>query len=403
MASIISASTTSGTALNMSGDTSGVLQLATGATPTTAVTIDTSQNVTLAGTLAMSSSFLRNRIINGDMRIDQRNAGASITPASGGGYSLDRWQYVFSQSSKFNIQQNAGSVTPPVGFKNYLGLTVAAAVTIGSGDYFYIGQKIEGFNAADLGWGTADAKTVTLSFWVRSSLTGTFGGSFTNADNSRSYPFTYTISSANTWTIISVTVAGDTSGTWLTTNGIGISVIFGLGLGSTYSGTAGAWATADYRSATGAVSVVGTSGATWYVTGTQLEIGTSATPFERRLYNQELANCQRYYYKIQASTAACGFGVGYSDSTTAAYGLVPFPVTLRTRPTALEQSGTASHYRINASGGNITCSAVPTYDGITDINTGCISYPVASGLTAGRAVFFIANSTSAYLAWSAEL
>jgi hypothetical protein len=267
MASIISASTTSGTALNMSGDTSGVLQLATGATPTTALTIDTSQNVTLAGTLAMSSSFLRNRIINGDMRIDQRNAGASITPASGGGYSLDRWQYVFSQSSKFNIQQNAGSVTPPVGFKNYLGLTVAAAVTIGSGDYFYIGQKIEGFNAADLGWGTADAKTVTLSFWVRSSLTGTFGGSFTNADNSRSYPFTYTISSANTWTIISVTVAGDTSGTWLTTNGIGISVIFGLGLGSTYSGTAGAWATADYRSATGAVSVVGTSGATWYVTG----------------------------------------------------------------------------------------------------------------------------------------
>ena len=290
---------------------------------------------------AASPYVLKNRIINGAMMIDQRNAGASVTPASGGGYSLDRWQYVFSQSSKFNIQQNAGSVTPPVGFKNYLGLTVAAAVTIGSGDYFYIGQKVEGFNAADLGWGTANAKTVTLSFQVYSSLTGTFGGSFTNADNTRSYPFTYTISSANTWTTISVTVAGDTSGTWATTNGIGISVIFGLGLGSTYSGTAGSWAGADYRSATGATSVVGTNGATWYITGVQLEIGSTATPFERRLYNQELAACQRYYAKsyAQGTVPGTSTSVGISGQSSGGGGTytdlltVTLPVIMRTTAT----------------------------------------------------------------------
>jgi hypothetical protein len=351
-------------------------------------------------TAAASPFGLKNRIINGDMRIDQRNAGASVTPANGA-YTLDRWGVnQFANASKFSVQQSS---TVPTGFNNSLLVTSLSAYSVGVSDIYAIFQRIEGYNVADLGWGTANAQTVTLSFWVRSSLTGTFGGAFQNDAGDRAYPFTYTISSANTWEQKTITVAGDTTGTWLKTNGSGLQITFGLGVGSNRSATAGAWAAGNYGSATGATSVVGTNGATFYITGVQLEIGSSATPFERRLYGQELALCQRYYYKIQASTAACGFGVGYSDSTTAAYGLVPFPVTLRIRPTALEQSGTASHYRINASGGNITCSNVPTYDGITDINTGCISYPVASGLTAGRAVFFIANSTSAYLAWSAEL
>jgi hypothetical protein len=349
---------------------------------------------------AASPYVLKNRIINGDMRIDQRNAGASVTPTASA-YVLDRYRATMSQASKYSVQQSS---VAPTGFVNSLLVTSASAYSLSSTDQFTVEQYVEGLNIADLGWGTASAQTVTLSFWVRSSLTGTFGGALKNSAQDRCYPYSYTINSANTWEQKTVTIAGDTTGTWLTTNGIGIRVGFNLGTGTTYQATAGAWTATNFISApTGATSVVSTNGATFYITGVQLEIGSTATPFERRLYNQELANCQRYYYKIQASTAACGFGVGYSDSTTAAYGLVPFPVTLRIRPTALEQSGTASHYRINASGGNITCSNVPTYDGITDINTGCISYPVASGLTAGRAVFFIANSTSAYLAWSAEL
>jgi hypothetical protein len=222
--------------------------------------------MTLAVNIAQSGSnnvTFRNRIINGAMVIDQRNAGASVTAGATDAYCLDRWKYGASQASKFTIQQNAGSVTPPAGFSNYLGVTSSSAYSVGASDYFRMVQQIEGFNVADLGWGTANAQTVTLSFLVRSSLTGTFGGSLMNSAGNRSYSFTYTISSANTWTSISVTVAGDTSGTWLTTNGAGIIVQFGLGVGSTYSGTAGSWSANLYVSATGATSVVGTNGATF--------------------------------------------------------------------------------------------------------------------------------------------
>jgi hypothetical protein len=247
-------------------------------------------------TPTVSNMAGRNRIINGAMMIDQRNAGAA-TANTISNYTLDRWQVLQSTSGKIIAQQNAGSVTPPVGFTNYLGLTSQSAYSVVSGDYFLIRQPIEGLNVSDLGWGTASAVAVTVSFKVYSSLTGTFGGSINNSAQSRSYPFSYTVSSANTWTTVSVTVAGDTSGTWLTTNGVGLYVVFSYGTGSTYSGTAGSWAGTTYFSATGATSVVGTNGATFYITGVQLEKGTVATPFDYRQYGTELALCQRYYEK----------------------------------------------------------------------------------------------------------
>jgi hypothetical protein len=259
------------------------------------IVLDASGNATFAGTAVPASSFLRNRIINGDMRIDQRNAGASVTPTTAGGsayYSCDRWQQFLNQSSKYSIQQ---STTAPSGFTNSLLATSLSAYSVLTGDNFALSQQIEGFNVADLGWGSAAAQTITLSFWVRSSLTGTFGGAVSNSAVNRSYPFTFTINTANTFEYKTVSVAGDTTGTWLTNNGIGMRVWFNLGSGSTYSGTAGSWAAADYRSATGATSVVGTNGATFYLTGVQLEVGSAATPFERRQYGQELMLCQRYY------------------------------------------------------------------------------------------------------------
>ena len=268
------------------------------ATLVSGTNIKTINGSTLLGsgdlTVATSTTLLKNRIINGAMVIDQRNAGASVT-GNDNTYGVDRFKVQVSQSSKFTMQQNAGSVTPPVGFVNYLGITSSSAYSVGSTDYFFLQQRIEGYNIADLNWGSANAKTVTLSFQVRSSLTGTFGGVLQNDNQDRTYPFSYTISSANTWTSISVTIAGDTSGTWLTTNGMGIKVTWGLGVGSTYSGTAGSWAGANYFSSTGATSVVGTNGATFYITGVQLEVGSSATGFEYRQYQQELALCQRYY------------------------------------------------------------------------------------------------------------
>jgi hypothetical protein len=259
------------------------------------ITLDGTNGITQAGEFNSDSSFgFKNRIINGAMTIDQRNAGASVTPSSST-YTLDRWYALFNQASKFSVQQDAGAVTPPVGFSDYLGVTSTSSYTVGSTDYLGIVQRIEGYNTADLGWGTANAKTVTLSFWVRSSLTGTFGGAIVNNAGDRSYPFTYTISSANTWTQASVTIAGETTGTWSATNSTGIQIFFGLGVGSTYSGTAGSWASTLYWSATGATSVVGTNGATWYVTGVQLEVGSTATSFDYRPYGTELQLCQRYY------------------------------------------------------------------------------------------------------------
>jgi hypothetical protein len=350
---------------------------------------------------ADSLQGFRNRIINGAMVIDQRNAGASITPTDSQ-YMVDRWQTFLTQASKFTADQNAASVTPPAGFLNYLGFTSSSAYTVLNSDYFGFQQHIEYANTYDLGWGTANAKTVTLSFWVRSSLTGTFGGALANYGRTRAYPFTYTISAADTWEQKSITIAGDTSGTWGgAINTGGITVGFGLGVGSTYSTTAGAWATGLYLSATGATSVVGTNGATLYITGVQLEVGSVATPFERRDYGRELAMCQRYYYRQTPGTSQT-FGVGANDSSILSFVNVPFPVTMRTAPTALEQTGTASDYQTRTAGTTTTCNAVPSFGTATTISA-LVGFNVSGGLTSGGAALGRSNATAAYLGWSAEL
>jgi len=426
----------------------------------------------------------KNRLINSAMVIDQRNAGSSVTQTTAILYTVDRWASYGSVASKFTIQRNAGSVTPPAGYTNYLGVTSSSAYTVGASEFFLIQQVIEGFNIADFAFGTASAVSVTLSFWVRSSLTGTFGGTLSNGNTTRVYPFTYTISSANTWEQKTVTVAGDTSGTWFTDTQGGLAVLFNMGAGASVSGTAGAWSgstlraptgatsvvgtsgatfyitgvqlekgstatsfdyrpygtefslaqryyqvvtngtggwvsagrcdcsmawsATNYTSATGATSVVGTSGATFYVTGVQLEKGSTATSFDYRPYGTELALCYRYYYKIGASISNGfnTFGTGFVDSTTSAKLLIPLPVAMRTAPTALEQSGTATNYALRYGGvGFQNCSSVPTHDSASPW-TAAVDFSVASGLTTGQGVMGRTGSTTgtnAYLAWSAEL
>jgi hypothetical protein len=311
---------------------------------------------------AGNASIMKNRCINGDMRIDQRNAGASVTPTVDTTYTLDRWQVAISQASKFSVQQNAGSVTTPAGFTNYLGATSLSAYSVLTGDYFCIDQRIEGFNTADLGWGTANAKTVTLSFQVYSSLTGTFGGSITNNAFSYSYPFSYSIPVANTWTTVSVTIAGPTAGVWVgATNTASMRIYFGLGVGATYSGTAGSWSANGYASATGATSVVGTSGATFYITGVQLEVGTSATGFEYRQYQQELALCQRYYETsfdygtapangANTTTLSATNGIWAGTSSNSAYAaLVTFKVSKRGTPSITAYGNSLGYWWCNGS------------------------------------------------------
>jgi hypothetical protein len=294
--------------------------------PSTSGNVLTSNGTTWSSAAASPTyGYRRNKIINGSMVIDQRNAGATGTAI--GGYTVDRWSYNTNQASKGTWGQNLNSVTTLVGFPNYLGFQSSSAYTLLAGDGFTFLQGIEGFNFADLGFGTASAQTVTLSFVVYSSLTGTFGGTLQNFAQSRSYPFTYSIPTANTWTSISVTIPGDTSGTWVGSTSAGAAYLqLAFGVGSTKSGTAGAWASANYISATGAVSVVGTNGATFYVTGVQLEAGSIATPFERLPIGETLMLCQRYYMRTMAhiqNPAVGGMIIG-----------VYFPVEMRTTPSS---------------------------------------------------------------------
>ena len=372
------------------------LQNASAASP--AIVLDANSRATLNGLSYPTEGSLsgRNRVINGDMRIDQRNAGASVTPTDGA-YTLDRWSVGLTQSSKFSVQQ---STTAPAGFSNSLLATSLSAYSVTSGDLFRISQLIEGFNFSDLDWGTASAKTVTLSFWVRSSLTGTFGGSFVNNANNRSYPFSYTISAANTWEQKSVTVAGDTSGTWIgSTSGIGARVHFSLGAGSTNSGTAGAWAGTLYLSATGATSVVATNGATFYITGVQLEAGSVATPFERRSYGQELSLCQRYYYFIGNDGTNAAIGSGFTTGTTGfVYGALP--VEMRTAPT-ISYTGTLSDLNFTHTGVSAAANS------LTNQGTGRKSYAISLGSATGTTnlagIFARVTSASTALTFSAEL
>jgi len=386
MSSVIIAGDASGTVTLQAPSAAGSTVLTLPATSGTLLQSGTTVTEAQGGTGTTTGYYgFKNRIINGAMVIDQRNAGASVAPVSA--YTLDRWRADSSTASKYSVQQNAGSVTPPAGYANYLGVTTTSAYSVTASDYFALVQNIEGYNINDLAWGTASAASITLSFWVRSSLTGTFGGSLYGG---QVYPFTYTISSANTWEQKFITIAGSTSGTWNKTNGIGINVNFGLGVGSTYSAAAGSWGSGFYYSATGATSVVGTSGATFYITGVQLEKGSTATSFDYRPYGTELALCQRYAVGCN-STLIVGQAFG---SSTAAF-LYYLPVPMRAAPTFSTTSGFTSS---SAGGGNNAIT--PAVTSITGQNVLRIDGSSGSLMAAGNATLLVFPSS---VSLSAEL
>jgi len=277
----------------------------------------------------------KNRIINGNMAITQGAAAATITPAVTSAYAtnypVDRFEVIVGAASKLTTAQSSTAAT---GFNFSTLITSSSSYTAGAAEVFAIRHKIEGFNTSDLAFGTVNAQKITVSFWVRSSVTGTFGGSIQNSAADRSYPFNYTINVIDTFEYKTITIPGDTSGTWIgATNGIGITVNFGLGVGATYSGTANAWAAADYRSATSATSVVAANLRTFYITGVQLEKGSTATSFDYRPYGTELALCQRYYSTTYASSLNNNiiWNAGWANSTLA--GVAQFKVSMRTAPT----------------------------------------------------------------------
>jgi hypothetical protein len=386
-----------------SGDATAVAGGGTGATTASAaranlgLAIGTDVQAYNANLTAYGATGIgfRNRIINGDMRIDQRNAGAEVNPAVSGSYYLDRWIVQSAQTGKFKIGQSAGAVTPPAGFTKYLGCTSLSAYSVVAADAFNVGQRLEGLNVSDLAWGTASAAAVTLSFWVRSSLTGTFGGSVQNSASDRSYPFSYTVSAANTWEQKTVTIAGDTTGTWLTDNGVGIRLFFSLGTGATQSGTAGAWASANYRSATGATSVVGTNGATFYITGVQLEAGSVASPFERRGYGSELMMCQRYYCKTfnQATAPAQNAGSAgaiqfVSQANQIWDAMWRYPVEMRDTP------ATITTYSTNAASANWSTNTDTPVAAIASAGSTGLSIRASTPGAGGRAYNIHASASA---------
>ena len=331
--------------------------------------LTTAQQSQATANIGLGLSF-RNRLINGDHRFDQRNEGSGSTAINV--YMTDRWTYLASQTGKLTWGQNLNAITPPVGFSSYLGFQSASAYSVGSSDYFVFGQLVEGLNFYDLGWGTANALAATLSFWVRSSLTGTFGGVVRNFASTRSYPFTYSIAAANTWTYISIAIPGDTSGTWVGASTAGaLSILLGLGIGSGQVGSPGSWASAGAAGASGAVSLVGTNSATFYITGAQFEAASTPTTFERRPWLIEHLLCQRYYFKTWApgtpvATAASQDSVLSFIGSGAGYWSLPYPTPMRVVPTTVIYDASGNPNAVDNASGTPT-----SYSSARGLMVGC--------------------------------
>jgi len=343
----------------------------------------------------------KNRVINGSMVIDQRNSAASAVTVNtaASNYAVDRW-LGFGQATDgvFTLGQDS---SVPAGFSKSLKATVTTAdASIGSTQIYVVSQNIEGLQVADFDFGLAMAKTITLSFWVRSSLTGTFGGALRNGNADRSYPFTYSISVADTWEKKTITVAGDTTGTWLKDTGIGLRLSFALGAGTDRTGTAGAWNGNNNAGATGQTQVISTLNATWYVTGVQVEIGNVATAFQTATgtIQGELSAAQRYYQRFGGQAAYQVLGTGMTNTSTNVYGLFSLPVPMRVIPTSVDYS-TLTYQQ--SDGGLFTISSAAFN------STGLQCVRLDLGITGGTAnrpgQILTNNSTSAYVGFNAEL
>ena len=361
----------------------------------------TASTVTATGLISGSTNYtgFKNRIINGGMVIDQRNAGASVTVSSYG-YVLDRFGFNCSGGGAFTVQR---STTAPTGFVNSQALTVSTPdSSIAAGDVYQSFHKIEGYNVADLNFGTVNAQTFTLSFWVRSSITGTYAVGLCNNAFNRSYVSTYTVNVANTWEQKTITVVGDTSGTWVTDNNIGLNISFDIGSGTNYNTTAGAWGAGNFSRTSGSVNWIATSGATFYITGVQLEKGSVATSFDYRPYGTELQLCQRYYEKSYDIGTAVAQNSGTYNGTSVAASPGPlsgmsfsetrYKVTKRNAATLTFYNPAAANAFARDQNAGVDCTATSAWMAGESSFAIIASTGVGSGVTNRVAVHWSANS-----------
>lgn len=397
--SVIQAGNTTTTSLIYTGDTTGNLVFTTGGANTVALTLANTQTATFSGAVtanslvstgtinALNTFGFENRIINGSMTIDQRNAGVAVTVNGTALFTLDRWIVEDGSSAILSVQQ---VVDAPAGFYYSLKANATTATgTVSATQYDVITQQIEGYNVADLDFGNANAKTITVSFWVKASVIGQYSLTLTNDVATRINPQSYTINVANTWEQKSVTFTGDITGTWLKTNGRGLSVNFYTVLGSTYLGVAG-WNGSSIYGVTGQSNAFATIGNTFQITGVQLEVGSQATSFDFRDYGRELILCQRYTRYVNTGT------FGFVANTTTV-GFFPTYMNMRASPTGSLTAGSL----VCDNGQNNITAASPTFSSIVSEPDGARFFIAGfTGLTAST-VFPLSTANRVLL--SAEL
>ncbi len=361
--------------------------------------LDSADVQTIAGPLSN-----RNMVINGSMVVSQR--GTSFVGLNG--YGLDRWVFSGSHDGAVTVTQDT-TVPPGQGFQNSIKFDVTSADTsIAAAQFYQFFQRIEGHNVAHLEWGTANAKSVTLSFWIRSNVTGTYNVYFLNNDINRFCPVNYTIDSANTWEKKTITIAGDTTGTWLTNNSIGLYVLFNLALGSNnLTGTNATWATSGAGiSGTTQANLLSSDSNELYITGIQLEAGSTATPFEFENVGNILAKCKRYYQRYNRQANYSGLGMAVPWSTTNANLMWFMEVEPRANPTI--EYGHLSHFDYfgvtgAGAGGGPTGFSNSGWAGGNNMDIGF----TGSGFSAARAMLIEFDNTAtnlpAFLAINAEL
>ena len=307
------------------------------ATGGSVVTADSSGNIT-------ASNFSgRNLISNGEFLIAQRSTAAVTTSAgSNEGYqTVDRWRFYVVGTAAFTQQQvELTTDAAPDGFSRALKIDCTTADTsVAAGDYVNLQQNIEGFDWAHLNYGRSDAKTVTISFWVKATKTGTYTFGLRNEAANRSYVAEYTVNSTNTWEKKTITIAGDTSGTWTTDNGLGARCAFSLMNGTDGTAAANSWHAGNYCSTTNQVNGMDNTDNNFLITGVQLEVGP-ATEFEHRFYGDELLRCQRYYEGVIMGTGTAIFRT-WTNQTNVTNVEYNYKVEKRASPTfSLEGNGT---------------------------------------------------------------
>ena len=361
--------------------------------------------ITFSDSSVLGSAWtgFKNRVVNGSMVVNQR--GGTVTSDSGGPHSVDQFRGFGAGGGVFTMVQSS-TVPTGQGFVNSCLLTVTTAdSSIASGDYYAFNQDIEGCNIADLGWGTASAKAITISFWINTSVAGLYSLGICNANGTRCYPATFTVA-ASTWTYVTLTVAGCTDGTWSTTNTSGITLRLDLGSGSSNNGTANTWNTAGSYAGcrtTSTVNWIATSGATLYITGVQAEKGSTATSFDYRPYTTELQLAQRYAYKRLADGSVnnyAPFGIGRYYTTTNVQLYIPFPVTMRTSPSSITVGGTIFANDSGFGGADLTGVALneSSCDGATITGT-----TTSSGTAGNATTFYASNASVASILFSAVM